>query len=51
MSRDRQKKDAHWFATEASVSERQEILEDVVEKSSHDQQELIKEYRKKRSHV
>lgn len=43
------KKDATWFATEAPASTRQEILEDIVEKSNKDQQDLVKEYRKKHS--
>jgi|AntDeeMinimDraft_6_1070357.scaffolds.fasta_scaffold11748_1 hypothetical protein len=40
------KKDATWFAMEASTSERQKILEEVVEKSNQDQKELIREYQK-----
>lgn len=51
FTKNKEKKDANWFATEASTSDRQEILEDVVEKSNQDQEELIKEYRKQRSRV
>jgi hypothetical protein len=43
------KKDAHWFATEASKEERKKIMNEMAEGAGKDQKKTIEEYQKQKA--